>query len=73
MFTAILAFLFVGATEPTLFARPDTDKPFVGISACQEWAAEELGRIGSVLATMPKDKRPGYSISCVPVGPLVDG
>lgn len=43
MFTAILAFLFVGATEPTLYARPDTDKPFVGIGACQEWAAEELG------------------------------
>jgi len=72
MFTAILMFLFAGQTEPTIFERPDTDKPFVGMSACQDWAAEELGRIGRVAATMPKKERPEFTIACVPIGPLVE-
>lgn len=73
MFTAILVLLFAGQAEPLVLDRPATEKPFVGISACQDWAAEELGRIGRAVATMPKGQRPEYSVACVPIGPLREG
>jgi hypothetical protein len=71
MFAAVLVFLFAGNVDPIVFKRPETEPPFVGIAACEEWKAQESERIARVIASLSKNNQPDdWMISCVPVGPL---
>lgn len=74
MFTAVLALLFAGSIDPVLLDRPASEPPFVGIAACEEWKAQEMRRIARAVSTMKRKQRPeDWAISCVPIGPVVDG